>query len=43
MSCPVTLENCTNDNYPVAIPCGHTGLFVFAVRKIIDKLVCLII
>ena len=36
MSCPVTLENYTNDNYPVAIPCGHT-ISVFAARKIIDK------
>lgn len=36
MSCPVTLDNYTNDNYPVAIPCGHT-ISVFAARKIIDR------
>lgn len=36
MSCPVTLDNYTNDNYPVAIPCGHT-ISVAAAKQIIDR------
>ena len=36
MSCPVTLENYTNDNYPISIPCGHT-ISNAAARKIIDR------
>ena len=36
MSCPITLENYTNDNYPVAIPCGHT-ISVAAAKGIADS------